>query len=108
MHMSARLEERAKTYEGYLGIEAARNSDGTGVAAVYWTDVASIEAWARDPEHQIAKRKGRNLVFPLPDTNLPRRARLWQAGQLTCAPELRDLSVMHSGFTFDRIENVPR
>ena len=61
--MFGRLVERAATYEGYLGIEAARNRDGTGVAAVYWKDLASIDAWARDPEHQVAKRKGRELWY---------------------------------------------
>jgi heme-degrading monooxygenase HmoA len=44
-----------RPYEGYLGIEPARNSDGTGVAAVYFKDQESIEAWAKDPEHQVAK-----------------------------------------------------
>jgi heme-degrading monooxygenase HmoA len=59
--MFEHLAQRAATYDGYLGIEAARNSDGTGVAAVCWKDLASIEAWARDPEHQVAKRKGREI-----------------------------------------------
>ena len=44
VEMYARLVQRAATYEGYLGIEPARNGDGTGVA--------------KDPEHQVAKRKG--------------------------------------------------
>jgi heme-degrading monooxygenase HmoA len=63
VEMYARLVQRASTYEGYLGIEPARNSDGTGVAAVYFTDQESIEAWAKDPEHRIAKRKGRELWY---------------------------------------------
>ncbi len=57
--MFRRLAARARDYEGYLGIEAARNTDGTGVAAVYWKDAESIAAWARDPEHRVAKRRGR-------------------------------------------------
>ena len=55
VEMFGRLVERAATYDGHLGIEAARNGDGTGVAAVYWKDLASIDAWARDPEHRICK-----------------------------------------------------
>lgn len=54
--MYGRLVERAATFEGHLGIEPARNGDGTGSAAVYWKDLASIEAWARDPEHQAYGR----------------------------------------------------
>jgi heme-degrading monooxygenase HmoA len=61
--MYARLVQRAATYEAYLGIEGARNSDGTGVAALYFKDLASIDAWAKDPEHQIAKRKGREIWY---------------------------------------------
>ena len=33
------------------------------MAAVYWKDLASIDAWARDPEHQVAKRKGREIWY---------------------------------------------
>ena len=33
------------------------------MAAVYFRDVESINAWARDPEHQVAKRKGRELWY---------------------------------------------
>jgi heme-degrading monooxygenase HmoA len=61
--MYGRLVERAQTHDGYLGIEPARNADGTGVAVVYFRDVESINAWARDPEHQVAKRKGRELWY---------------------------------------------
>ena len=64
VEMFGRLVDRASTYEGYLGIEAARNSNGAGVAAVYWKDLASIEAWANDPEHQVAKRKGARSGTP--------------------------------------------
>jgi heme-degrading monooxygenase HmoA len=63
VEMYARLVQRASTYDGYLGIEGARNSDGTGVAVVYWKDLDSIEAWAKDPEHQVAKRKGREIRY---------------------------------------------
>ncbi len=63
VEMFQHLVQRASTYDGYLGIEAARNGNGTGVAAVYWKDLASIEAWARDPEHQVAKRKGREIWY---------------------------------------------
>ncbi|MFN0304348.1 MAG: antibiotic biosynthesis monooxygenase family protein [Burkholderiales bacterium] len=61
--MYGRLAKRAETYDGYLGIEAARNPDGKGVAAVYFKDPESIDAWANDPEHQIAKRKGREIWY---------------------------------------------
>lgn len=61
--MYHRMVEIAQTYDGYLGIEPARNPDGTGVAAVYWRDEASIMAFARDPEHRVAKTKGREMWY---------------------------------------------
>jgi hypothetical protein len=47
VEMYGRLVQRALTYEGFLGIEPARNGDGTGVAAVYFRDQASIDAGQR-------------------------------------------------------------
>src|SRR5262249_4978085 len=44
--MYRRIVEVAQRYDGYLGIEPARNPDGSGVAAVYWKDHASILAFA--------------------------------------------------------------
>jgi len=61
--LSARLVEHAKTFPGFLGIEGSRNGDGTGVTAVYWSDRESIHAWAKDPMHQAAKVKGRELWY---------------------------------------------
>jgi heme-degrading monooxygenase HmoA len=61
--MYGRLVQRAATFEGFLGIEPARNGNGTGVAAVYFKDLESIDAWAQDPEHRLAKRKGRELWY---------------------------------------------
>ncbi len=58
-----RMVELAESYDGYLGIEPSRNPDGTGLAAIYWKDRESIQAFARDPEHMIAKQKGRDIWY---------------------------------------------
>lgn len=63
VEMYGRLVRHAQTFAGYLGIEGARNGDGTGVAAVYWKDLESIRAWAKDPMHQVAKAKGREVWY---------------------------------------------
>jgi heme-degrading monooxygenase HmoA len=68
--MYQRMVEIAEGYEGYIGIEPARNPDGSGVAVIYWKDLATIEAFARHPEHLIAKKKGRDLVLALFDSYL--------------------------------------
>ena len=61
--MSARMLELARSHDGFLGIEPARNQDGAGVAVSYWRDRETITRWARDPEHLIAKRKGREVWY---------------------------------------------
>jgi heme-degrading monooxygenase HmoA len=61
--MYHRMLEIARTYDGFLGIEGARSQDGSGVAVVYWKDQASIQAFARDPEHRVAKQKGREIWY---------------------------------------------
>ena len=61
--LAKQLAARAQTYDGFLGIEPARNADGTGVSAVYWKDLDSVAAFARDPEHRIAKQKGREIWY---------------------------------------------
>ncbi|MGI9501743.1 MAG: antibiotic biosynthesis monooxygenase family protein, partial [Geminicoccaceae bacterium] len=58
-----RMLELVETYDGYLGIEAARNTDGTGVAVSYWKDIETIQKWAKDPEHQVAKKMGRSVWY---------------------------------------------
>jgi heme-degrading monooxygenase HmoA len=61
--MYHRMVALAATYAGFLGIEPARSADGSGVAAIYWKDLESITAFARDPEHGIAKKHGRELWY---------------------------------------------
>jgi heme-degrading monooxygenase HmoA len=58
-----RLMEVAADYRGFLGIEGARNPDGSGVAAVYWSDLEAVAAFARDPEHVVAKQKAREIWY---------------------------------------------
>ena len=61
--MSARMLELANGYDDFLGIEPARNPDGTGVAVSYWRDADAIRRWAQDPEHLEAKKKGRAVWY---------------------------------------------
>ncbi|MGI9408567.1 MAG: antibiotic biosynthesis monooxygenase family protein, partial [Hyphomicrobiaceae bacterium] len=58
-----RMVEIAEGIEGFIGIEPSRSADGTGVAAIYWKDLDSIMQFARDPEHRVAKQKGREIWY---------------------------------------------
>jgi hypothetical protein len=48
--MYHRMIETAEGYPGYLGIEPARNPDGSGVAVVHWRDHGT-EPWFRSIGH---------------------------------------------------------
>ena len=47
-----RLLALARTMDGFLGAESAR--DGVGITVSYWRDEASIRAWREHPEHAAA------------------------------------------------------
>lgn len=57
---AARMEELAATIPGYLGIEAARGGDGTGITVSYWRDDDAVAAWRSHPEHLDVQARGRN------------------------------------------------
>lgn len=57
--MSDRMRELAAQQPGYLGIESFRSPDGKGVTISYWEDLAAIQAWKQNPEHQTAQELGK-------------------------------------------------
>jgi heme-degrading monooxygenase HmoA len=59
--MSERMVELAQRYDGYLGIESAR--DGLGISVSYWTDHAAALAWKLDVDHLAAQRLGRERWY---------------------------------------------
>ena len=56
---AARMEELAATIPGYLGIEAARSADGTGITVSYWENEDAISAWRGHPDHLDVQSRGR-------------------------------------------------
>lgn len=61
--MNDLTEEKAARYEGYLGNEYFRNSDGFGIHISYWTDLESIDRWRHDELHERAKEMGRKKWY---------------------------------------------
>lgn len=57
--MAERMVELAAQQPGYLGVESARGADGFGITVSYWSDLASIQAWKTQAEHQIAQETGK-------------------------------------------------
>ncbi len=55
--MADLMVQLAKTQEGFLGVESARNE--LGITVSYWKDLESITNWKQNSEHLIAQDKGR-------------------------------------------------
>src|SRR5260370_29521426 len=77
--MYHRMVELAATYDGFLGIEPARNTDGSGVAAIYWKDrlvgrvaptclTRSGHRWDRNPAVQQSSARLRCAILPVRST----------------------------------------
>lgn len=62
-NMATRMLALAAQQPGYLGVESARGTDGSGITVSYWSDLESIAAWKRNAEHQVAQNKGRTTWY---------------------------------------------
>ncbi len=58
-----RMEELASRQPGYLGFEAARNPDGTGVSVSYWRSADDARAWKQVAEHLVAQQRGQDVWY---------------------------------------------
>ncbi|OIQ29272.1 MAG: antibiotic biosynthesis monooxygenase [Bacteroidetes bacterium MedPE-SWsnd-G2] len=54
--MANRMEQLAKSQDGFLGIESARNE--IGITVSYWQTLDDIKAWKTNSEHLLAQKKG--------------------------------------------------
>ena len=55
--MATQMETLAKTQEGFLGIESAR--DAVGITVSYWESLDAIKNWKQQSDHLVAQQKGR-------------------------------------------------
>lgn len=54
--MANRMEKLAKTQEGFLGVDSARND--VGITVSYWESLEAIKSWKQNSEHLLAQEKG--------------------------------------------------
>lgn len=85
--MADRMVALAAQQPGFLGVESARGPDGFGITVSYWTDEASIAAWRRHAEHQVAQARGRRDWYAHFELRVARVERAWNGPQRTPAPE---------------------
>lgn len=56
--MAGRMAELSRSMPGFLGMDSARDADGTGLTVCYWRSEADIAAWKSQAEHLQAQRLG--------------------------------------------------
>jgi heme-degrading monooxygenase HmoA len=54
--MAARMEDLARTVDGFPGLESAR--DTMGITVSNWSSMEAINRWKSDREHREAQRLG--------------------------------------------------
>ncbi len=59
--MSEEIEALVQQQPGYLGMDSARSE--TGITVSYWKDRDSIQKWASNPQHAMAKAKGKSTWY---------------------------------------------
>jgi heme-degrading monooxygenase HmoA len=61
--MAQAMFELALQQPGCLGAESARNPDGFGITAAYFTDEAAIAEWKQNSRHSVAQRLGKECWY---------------------------------------------
>ncbi len=59
--MAKRMTDLAKTQDGFLGMESAREE--IGITVSYWKDLDSIKKWKHNAEHTLARDQGRDIWY---------------------------------------------
>ncbi|WP_250433476.1 antibiotic biosynthesis monooxygenase family protein [Hanstruepera flava] len=55
--MTNQMEALAKTQDGFLGMDSARNE--VGITVSYWESLEAIKNWKQHTDHLVAQQKGR-------------------------------------------------
>ncbi len=61
--MAERMVELASQQPGFLGVEAARGSDGSGITISYWDSAEAIARWKAHVEHVAAQELGSRVWY---------------------------------------------
>jgi len=53
------MDEKMRTYDGFVSIESVRGADGFGITICIWESLEALQAWKKDVDHQEAQRRGK-------------------------------------------------
>lgn len=61
--MANEMVELAQEQPGFLGVESARDPNGTGITVSYWDSEEAIRLWKANARHLIAQKLGREKWY---------------------------------------------
>lgn len=59
--VAEQMMELAAQQPGFLGVESAREQ--VGITVSYWKTLEDIQKWKMNSDHQLARKKGRELWY---------------------------------------------
>lgn len=78
--MAGLMLNLAKTQNGFLGVESARDPNGFGITVSYWSTTDDIKAWKANSEHQVAQKFGREKWYKFFKTRVCKVEREYEFG----------------------------
>jgi len=59
--MATKMEELAKTQNGFLGVDSAK--ENVRITVSYWETLVDIKNWKQNSEHLLAQQKGKSQWY---------------------------------------------
>ncbi|TDY10502.1 antibiotic biosynthesis monooxygenase family protein [Meridianimaribacter flavus] len=78
--MANQMEALAKTQDGFLGMDSARNE--VGITVSYWESLEAIKNWKQNTEHLIAQQKGRQDWYSWYNVKICKVEREYKFGEI--------------------------
>jgi heme-degrading monooxygenase HmoA len=78
--MANQMEALAKTQDGFLGMDSARNE--VGITVSYWKSLEAIKNWKQHTEHLVAQQKGRQDWYSWYNVKICKVEREYKFGEI--------------------------
>ncbi len=78
--MANKMEALAKTQDGFLGMDSARNE--VGITVSYWESLEAIKNWKQHTEHLVAQQKGRQDWYSWYNVKICKVEREYEFGEI--------------------------
>ena len=79
--LAQELEERARSYPGFVDFKEFTAADGERLAVVTFASAAAEAAWRDDPQHRDAQQQGRDRFYSEYDIAVCSLVKEWSFSQ---------------------------